>query len=63
MKAPFFFYNNKMGLKTMQNTLNTRILLKHDTPENWEALITFTPLAGELIVYDGEHPRFKIGDG
>ena len=63
MKAPFFFYNNKMGLKTMQNTLNTRILLKHDTPENWEALTTFTPLAGELIVYDGEYPRFKIGDG
>ncbi len=47
----------------MQNTLNTRILLKHDTPENWEALTTFTPLAGELIVYDGEYPRFKIGDG
>ena len=22
----------------MQNTLNTRILLKHDTPENWVAL-------------------------
>ena len=63
MKAPFFFYTNKMGLKTMQNTLNTRILLKHDTPENWEALTTFTPLAGELIVYDGEYPRFKIGDG
>lgn len=47
----------------MQNTLNTRILLKHDTPENWDALTTFTPLAGELIIYDGEHPRFKIGDG
>ena len=47
----------------MLNTLNTRILLKHDTPENWEALTTFTPLAGELIIYDGEHPRFKIGDG
>ena len=63
MKAPFFFYINKMGLTTMQNTLNTRILLKHDTPENWEALTTFTPLAGELIVYDGEYPRFKLGDG
>ena len=63
MKAPFFFYTNKMGLKTMQNTLNTRILLKHDTPENWEALTTFTPLAGELIIHDGEYPRFKIGDG
>ena len=47
----------------MQNTLNTRILLKHDTPENWAALTTFVPLAGELIVYDGEYPRFKIGDG
>ena len=47
----------------MQNTLNTRILLKHDTPENWAALTTFVPLTGELIVYDGEYPRFKIGDG
>lgn len=60
--------------------LNTRIQLKRDTTANWERVQgTFTPLAGELIVYtdyrtetyvDGNGqtqtrniPAFKIGTG
>lgn len=47
----------------MQNTLNTRILLKHDTPEKWNEIPNFIPLAGEIIIYDGVNPQIKIGDG
>ena len=47
----------------MQNTLNTRILLKHDTPERWNEIPNFIPLAGEIIIYDGANPQIKIGDG
>lgn len=47
----------------MQNTLNTRILLKHDTPERWNEIPNFIPLAGEIIIYDGVKPQIKIGDG
>lgn len=48
-------------------TLTTRISCKHDIEANWEKAINFTPLAGELIVYDIDETntlvRFKIGDG
>lgn len=47
----------------MPNTLNTRILLKHDTPEKWNSIPNFIPLAGEVIIYDGIKPQVKIGDG
>jgi hypothetical protein len=40
----------------MPNTLNTRILLKHDTPERWNETPSFIPLAGEIIIYDGANP-------
>lgn len=48
-------------------TMNTRVLHKHDIEENWEQAVKFSPLAGELIVYDPDeyhsYPRLKIGDG
>ena len=47
--------------------LNSRIIHKHDTEANWLKAINFTPLQGELIVYDvdddHDYERFKIGDG
>lgn len=51
----------------MKKTINRRIINKHDIEANWEKAKNFTPLAGELIVYDRDekydHERFKIGDG
>lgn len=45
-------------------TLNTRIVLRNDTSTNWNSNGTKTLLKGEpIIVWDGETPRIKIGDG
>ena len=48
-------------------TLNSRIILKHDTEENWLKAENFIPKQGEIIVYDIDdgynYERFKIGDG
>ena len=45
----------------------TRIQHKHDIEANWIKAVNFTPLNGEIIVYDkdSEHDyaRIKIGDG
>lgn len=51
--------------------MKDRILIKHDTSENWAKAVNFIPLAGELILYDGifvdgkyvEIPKLKVGDG
>lgn len=47
--------------------ITTRIRQKHDTATNWASAVNFTPLAGELIVYDADntttYPRFKVGNG
>lgn len=47
--------------------INGRLVLKHDTQENWEKATSFIPLKGEMIIYDPDDthtlPRFKIGDG
>lgn len=44
-----------------------RSIQKHDTEANWIKAVNFTPLAGEIIVYDiddnYDYERFKIGDG
>lgn len=49
------------------STINTRIINKHDTASNWANAVNFTPMAGELIVYDVDdtttYPRFKVGNG
>lgn len=46
--------------------LDTRIINKHDTEENWSKA-NFIPKQGELIIYDKDDnydiERFKIGDG
>ena len=51
----------------MIKTLNSRIIHKHDTEENWLKATGFTPEKGEIIVYDIDatynYERFKIGDG
>ena len=50
-----------------QKVLNTRVSQKHDTEAKWITNSTFTPLAGEIIVYDKDdnhsYDRVKIGDG
>lgn len=42
--------------------IKTRMVQKHDTSENWAKATNFTPLLGEIIVYDDLN-KFKIGDG
>ena len=50
-----------------EKTFNTRVSHKHDTEANWVKATNFTPLAGEIIIYDVDSthtiPRIKIGDG
>lgn len=47
--------------------INGRVILKHDTGENWAKAENFTPQAGEVIIYDTDedydYSRIKIGDG
>lgn len=42
--------------------IKTRMQQKHDTSENWAKAENFSPLIGEIIVYDDLN-KFKIGDG
>lgn len=42
--------------------IKTRIQLKNGTTEDWNKATNFTPLKGELIIYN-DTLRFKIGDG
>ena len=42
---------------------HSRILLKHDTAENWAKATNFIPKLGEIIIYDTpDYPRIKIGN-
>lgn len=51
--------------------MKERIQIKHDIATNWAKAKNFTPLPGELIIYDGiiengvyiEQPKIKIEDG
>ena len=47
--------------------IKTRIIHKHAVESDWAKAINFTPLKGELIVYDVDenytYERIKIGDG
>lgn len=49
------------------NTLNTRLINKHDTEENWLKAVNFIPKQGEIVVYDIDanynYERIKMGDG
>lgn len=44
-----------------QKKVKTRIQNKHDTTANWQQANNFTPLPGELIIYD--YNKIKIGNG
>jgi hypothetical protein len=50
-----------------EKQLNTRVIHKHDTAENWAKATKFIPKSGEIIVYDIDdnfsYERFKVGDG
>lgn len=50
-----------------EKILNSRIVNKHDSAENWSKATNFTPKQGEIIVYDIDenynYERIKIGDG
>lgn len=50
-----------------QKEIKTRIILKHDTEENWRKAESFIPRLGEVIIYDTDtnntYARCKIGDG
>lgn len=50
-----------------EKILNSRIIHKHDSAENWSKATNFIPKQGELIVYDIDstcsYERIKIGDG
>ena len=50
-----------------EKILNSRIINKHDSADNWSKAENFTPKQGEIIVYDIDsthsYERIKIGDG
>lgn len=50
-----------------EKTLKTRVKMKHGKESEWALATKFTPLIGEIIVYDADNnhtsPRFKVGDG
>ena len=46
-----------------EKTITTRVQMKTDTASNWEKATNFTPKKGEIIVYSGNPPRIKVGDG
>ena len=50
-----------------EKTLKTRVKMKHGKESEWALATSFTPLEGEIIVYDVDDnhtsPRFKVGDG
>lgn len=51
----------------MAKTVNIRLQHKHDKEANWLQATGFTPLDGELIIYDKDdnynYERVKIGNG
>ena len=51
----------------MEKTMKARVQHKHDIEANWLKATNFTPLVGEIVVYDPDgnydYPRIKIGDG
>lgn len=49
-----------------EKTLNSRLIMKHDSSANWAKATSFVPKKGEIIIYDGSGStasKFKIGDG
>lgn len=50
-----------------EKNIKSRVVLKHDVEASWQLATGFTPLKGEIIIYDPDstysYSRFKIGDG
>lgn len=50
-----------------EKKINGRLVNKHDKESNWQLAVNFTPMAGEVIIYDPDenvaYARMKIGDG
>lgn len=46
-----------------EKTLKTRIINKHDTTINWNKATNFIPKKGEIVIYDDNNGKLKIGDG
>lgn len=51
-----------------EKTIKSRVLLKNDTKANWSQAEGFSPLAGEVIIYNDGNDNtneklIKIGDG
>ena len=48
-------------------TINTVVIFKNKTQEEWGKITTFIPQEGEIIIYNidekNHFPRLKIGDG
>lgn len=43
--------------------INSRIQMKNATAVDWKKAVNFSPLKGEMIIYSGDPPRLKVGDG
>ena len=52
---------------TSNKTLKTRIVNKNDIEENWLKAESFSPMEGEIVVYNPDathsYARLKVGDG
>ena len=46
-----------------EKALKTRIINKHDTTINWNKATNFIPKKGEIVIYDDNNGKMKIGDG
>lgn len=50
-----------------EKNMKARVIHKHDVEANWNNATGFTPMKGEIIVYDIDsnyaYERIKIGDG
>lgn len=46
-----------------EKSINARVVMKTDTEANWAKAVNFIPKKGEVIVYSGNPPKIKVGDG
>ena len=46
-----------------EKEIKGRIVHKHDIEENWKKATGFTPKNGEIVIYDDQKQKIKIGDG
>lgn len=46
-----------------EKEIKVRMVQKHDNAAGWQAHSDFIPKEGEIIIYDDEPKRIKIGDG